>query len=41
MNQGSGEWWVYGEDGNFFYYFLGKAKNFQSLKQQNAVLLTL
>jgi hypothetical protein len=26
MNQGSGEWWVYGEDGNFFYYFTGEGK---------------
>jgi hypothetical protein len=26
MNQGSGEWWVYGEDGNFFYYFTGEGE---------------
>ena len=23
MNEGSGEWWVYGEDSNFYYYFTG------------------
>lgn len=23
MNEGSGEWWVYGEDSNSYYYFTG------------------
>ncbi len=23
MNEGSGEWWLYGEDGNFYYHFVG------------------
>lgn len=26
LNQGSGEWWIYGEDNNFFYYFTGEEK---------------
>lgn len=24
MNPGSGDWWIYGEDGNNFYYFTGE-----------------
>ncbi len=23
MNEGSGDWWVYGEDANFYYHFMG------------------
>lgn len=23
MNEGSGDWWVYGEDANFYYHFIG------------------
>lgn len=24
MNEGSGEWWIYGEDNNYYYRFLGE-----------------
>jgi len=23
MNEGSGEWWLYGEDAHYFYHFIG------------------
>lgn len=23
MNSGSGDWWIYGEDSNYYYYFTG------------------
>lgn len=26
MNQGSGEWWLYGEDGEFYYYLDSNTK---------------
>jgi len=26
MNPGSGEWWLYGEDGRYFYHFTGEGK---------------
>ncbi len=25
MNAGSGDWWIYGEDGNNFYHFTGES----------------
>lgn len=26
MNEGSGEWWLYGRDGKFYYHFIGTAE---------------
>lgn len=26
MNEGSGEWWIYGEDEKFYYHFIGDKK---------------
>ncbi len=37
MNQGSGEWWVYGEDVNFFYYFTGEGEtSYQKIAKSEA-----
>ena len=37
MNQGSGEWWLYGEDGAFYYHFTGLEENpVMKISRENA-----
>lgn len=33
VNDGTGEWWIYGEDRNYFYYMIEKESMVDSLKQ--------
>ncbi|OGS23142.1 MAG: hypothetical protein A2314_04890 [Elusimicrobia bacterium RIFOXYB2_FULL_50_12] len=37
MNDGSGEWWLYGEDNNFYYHFIGsKEKPYIKISKNEA-----
>jgi hypothetical protein len=39
LNQGSGDWWIYGEDGNNYYYHEGEGENdYYILKKSKANL---
>ena len=37
MNEGSGEWWLYGEDARFYYHFTGQGGDAYAKMRRSSV----